>query len=726
MRRNLILFILTLVCSSGAWAQMNFISEVKISAEAGGTENKKRLKDDGFTVIDQDLNAHEGGRDIYIGYKTTPHAEEAITGLLIMESGSGVDVRLAQYKTTPIEYHDKNYYRCDSYGSDYVDCDLNRKSGGADITLYYTKDGNTDDGGTPFIALTAVGENKSMSGYLYTRHWKYGTNKNSSVDENDVYGNTNQDNGSYKIYLPYQVHTHAYTATFNWADDGHSCSVTTLCACGHSSTGDAAITSKVKTPATYRVDGITTYTAKITLNNKEFTDTKDVQDIVMPLDEVKSVVKGMIDDMVANESRADMSALGSDYKAQVDAAATREDVWAIWDAFPADLDAAVALALSQAKEAAIAEIETALSDITDATLLATIQGYKDQINAATTTAAITSIKIDALAAIAAYKAEQERLRLLVEAKEAAIASIQALVSGSTDELVISTANKYIALIEAAMVIEDVALLRSEAERIIGRLLTEPDAFEFGFVIGSNNPTETQHTLEGVKMTYSANGEQMIVTINGKAVTYPLSQVSELTYFQGTPTVELTTHENPADPGYYYTTFYSGLEAYAIPDGVKAFTAELTSEGDALIVTQIESGVLPQDEGVLLESTSADAITLETTNPATGTKDNGNVFRGSDVYINRPAGTTYVISAVDNVMAFYQYTGDVIPANKAYMNLSEGQSAPRRIVWSTEHTGVATGMENAAATDQAEKFLHNGTLYIRKGEHVYNVQGVIVK
>lgn len=244
--------------------------------------------------------------------------------------------------------------------------------------------------------------------------------------------------------------------------------------------------------------------------------------------------------------------------------------------------------------------------------------------------------------------------------------------------------------------------------------------------GAGTPIESEHTLLGSRITFSEDGRQMNFTTNGATATYDISQVSGLSHSYGTPAVELTPHENPADPGYYYTTFYSGLEAYAIPEDVKAFTAELTFAGDALIVTQITSGVLPQDEGVLLESTSADAITLETTNPAAGTKDNGNVFRGSDVYIDRPAGTTYVISAVDNVMAFYQYTGDVIPANKAYMNLPVGQQAPRRIVWSTEHTGVATGTENAAATDQAEKFLHNGTLYIRKGEHVYNVQGVIVK
>ena len=445
--------------------------------------------------------------------------------------------------------------------------------------------------------------------------------------------------------------------------------------------------------------------------------------------EIDAAMEGITDATLQSTVQGYKNQINAVFLSLTEVANYKNQALAAIDAYKQEQEAERLRLLAEAKEAAIAEINTALGDITDATLLATIQGYKDQINAATVIEAIAPIKTNALATIDAYKAEQERLRLLAEAKEAAIASIQALISGSTDELVISTANKYIALIEAATVIEDVAPLRSEAESVITSLLTEPNGLTFGF-IGTGNPIETQHRLEGLKMTYSEDGEDMTVTINGADVTYPLSQVSGLTYFRGTPTVSLTPHENPADPGYYYTTFYSGLETYAIPEDVKAFTAELTFEGDALIVTQITNGVLPQDEGVLLESTSADAITLEATDPASGNKAANNSFEGADVQIAHPAGSIYVISAANSVMAFYKYTGSVIPANKAYIHIPSGQQAPARIIWNAHGSstggGITTDLNNTASAEPVEKFIQNGTLYIRKGAHVYNVQGVLVR
>ena len=79
--------------------------------------------------------------------------------------------------------------------------------------------------------------------------------------------------------------------------------------------------------------------------------------------------------------------------------------------------------------------------------------------------------------------------------------------------------------------------------------------------------------------------------------------------------------------------------------------------------------------------------------------------------------------------FYKYIGAEMPANKAYLDLSNvgGNYAPQRIrmiVAQEEQTEAVERVE--AARVKAVKFVENGEILIRRGENVYNLQGQIVK
>lgn len=76
-------------------------------------------------------------------------------------------------------------------------------------------------------------------------------------------------------------HTHSYgTPTWTWATNGKSASAKFTCTANDDTqTKTATITSAVKTQPTCSTKGTTTYTAKVTFNNTEYTSTKDVQDI---------------------------------------------------------------------------------------------------------------------------------------------------------------------------------------------------------------------------------------------------------------------------------------------------------------------------------------------------------------------------------------------------------------------------------------------------------------
>ena len=286
------LLLIAMLMPQGALAE-NFISEVKISANPDKATASNRLTNDHYTIVkgtdgnNADLNGGAGSSTdyIYIGYKTSTNAADAITGLLIVESNYNINPEFnchdTDHTTTAITYQGKQYYRCTNYG-DALDSDINRHhSAGKDMSLYYTKEGNTTNGGTPLLTITLVG-NTTTTGVTYARHWQYATDQ-YGTSSTDVYGNTNHANSKVSAhYITYTTHTHSYnnSATFNWASDGKTCTADIYCTCGDKHTGIACtVTSAVKTPATCSVKGWTTYTAKVTYNGKNFSGTKDMQDI---------------------------------------------------------------------------------------------------------------------------------------------------------------------------------------------------------------------------------------------------------------------------------------------------------------------------------------------------------------------------------------------------------------------------------------------------------------
>ena len=78
-----------------------------------------------------------------------------------------------------------------------------------------------------------------------------------------------------------------------------------------------------------------------------------------------------------------------------------------------------------------------------------------------------------------------------------------------------------------------------------------------------------------------------------------------------------------------------------------------------------SNVIPADTAVIIVADSSGSISLTKLDSTTVTAKDGNILRGSDTDIAKPAGTVYVLSVVDSKLGFYPLSGDTIPAGKAY-------------------------------------------------------------
>jgi hypothetical protein len=154
----------------------------------------------------------------------------------------------------------------------------------------------------------------------------------------------------------------------------------------------------------------------------------------------------------------------------------------------------------------------------------------------------------------------------------------------------------------------------------------------------------------------------------------------------------------------------------------------------LILSEI-GGVIPANAGVLLRG-AANSTYVFTPSEGADPDMSGNALVGcparTDISSVAASNDIFCLrySELYSMTGFFLYTGQYIPAGKAYLPLlksSGPSSAPRhvRFVFSNEQT--ATGIGNVQGDNvPCTKVIENGQLFIRRGDAVYTIQGTRVQ
>ena len=116
---------------------------------------------------------------------------------------------------------------------------------------------------------------------------------------------------------------------------------------------------------------------------------------------------------------------------------------------------------------------------------------------------------------------------------------------------------------------------------------------------------------------------------------------------------------------YVTTFYHGTLDYQLPTGALAYTAGIVDGKVVFYRIGDSSDIIPKKTAVIIVASSSGPITLTKLSSTDVTAKAGNILRGSDTDIAKPAGTVYVLSVVESTPGFYPFTGSTLPAGKAY-------------------------------------------------------------
>lgn len=183
---------------------------------------------------------------------------------------------------------------------------------------------------------------------------------------------------------------------------------------------------------------------------------------------------------------------------------------------------------------------------------------------------------------------------------------------------------------------------------------------------------------------------------------------------------------PAPVVYSVTTNEDGWASYSsdidllAPAGLTIYEGALN--GDELTLTQ--KGYVKANQGVIVKGEAGQTYVF-----TAGSVDDpyDNILKPSSAWASH-SGTIYCLRHVDGEgTALYQYTGSVMPANKAYLEIiaTPSSPAPRRISF---RFNQPTAIENAKAADvKAEKFVgEDGQILIKRGNEIFNLQGQMVK
>ena len=192
------------------------------------------------------------------------------------------------------------------------------------------------------------------------------------------------------------------------------------------------------------------------------------------------------------------------------------------------------------------------------------------------------------------------------------------------------------------------------------------------------------TSIGIGAFYSCSRLQS-VTINGN----PKIGGSA---FGGTPatvTMNLTASKIDGD---YWTTFYNNGYNFQADENTTVYKG--TVNESSLMLTEVEDKIVNRGTAVILKSSGKPVMTLTTSN---SNDTNGNDLRGFNERFSRTsvipdfnANEIYTMGNTSVGFGFHRYTGEYVPARKAFLplNTSDGAKAQSlTIVFAIGSTGI---------------------------------------
>ena len=236
------------------------------------------------------------------------------------------------------------------------------------------------------------------------------------------------------------------------------------------------------------------------------------------------------------------------------------------------------------------------------------------------------------------------------------------------------------------------------------------------------PSE-EETVTVATVTFEED-DTMILDIAGKGgekILYSLNETNPLeTSFAHT--FKLKANQDPDRPDHYYSTFFTGVGAYKVPNTATAYTGTIEDgeeEGIGILSLSAVEGVIPCGEAVIVRG-SEKSITLMPSCKKLKAST-GNILEGTDDATTLGAGQ-YALSLGQRGVGFYLWDGKTIGANKAYLALDEALGVKALQFRFNDEPGT-TGIKAPSSSPKGE----NPATYDLKGMLVNDgYKGIVIK
>ena len=192
-------------------------------------------------------------------------------------------------------------------------------------------------------------------------------------------------------------------------------------------------------------------------------------------------------------------------------------------------------------------------------------------------------------------------------------------------------------------------------------------------------------------------------------------------------VAAETHE------YTLTVSAAGWSSLCLPfdatlptdDGFVAYYARPT-DGSSITLTPITDGSIKAGEAIIVSAPAGDYVFEDAEDEPS--KIESNILQGVTKSSTFESGSIYVLAGVDEDGPFFaplvaeaNAEDAVLPANKAYLQLTAGVAAPQVFTLVVEEN-TTTDMQEMSADVPTRKIYRNGQVLIIRGEEIYDMMG----
>ena len=178
----------------------------------------------------------------------------------------------------------------------------------------------------------------------------------------------------------------------------------------------------------------------------------------------------------------------------------------------------------------------------------------------------------------------------------------------------------------------------------------------------NTTVDESYLFNGAKVTF--DGDMVVLAMGSDNHQYALSETDRL-LIGFSHTFKLTANQDPAKTSDYYSTFFTSEGAYKVPATAKAYIGEVEKgeDIDVLNLTATADGLIPASEAVILRGEESDIVLMPSCRNIDASTDN--MLQGSDEPMTLP-DNSYALSLGQHGVGFYDFSGSVLPAHKAYL------------------------------------------------------------